>query len=59
MFGDPMSDTRLDAIRNLKMTAIRRCEERIEKAGKGSTHRINGPTPHFGVTSFLKARHGL
>jgi hypothetical protein len=54
-----MSDTRLDAIRNLKMTAIRRCEERIEKAGKGSTHRINGPTPYFGVTSFLKARHGL
>lgn len=54
-----MSDTRLDAIRNLKMTTIRRCEERIEKAGKGSTVRIEGPLPQFGVTSFLKARHGL
>jgi len=54
-----MPDTRLDAIRNLKMTAIRRCEERIAKAGKGLTNGIDGPVPQFGVTSFLKARHGL
>ncbi len=52
-----MQDTQLEIIQNLKRMAIRRCEERIADAAKGSG--IKKELPQFGVTSMMKYRHGL
>ena len=52
-----MQDTQLEIIQNLKRMAIRRCEERIADAEKGSG--IKKELPQFGVTSMMKYRHGL
>ncbi|MCE5297733.1 MAG: hypothetical protein MUE45_03065 [Methanoregulaceae archaeon] len=48
-----------EMIERLKIATMRRCEERIANAGKGSGFRVEGPVPQFGVTSLLKSRHGL
>jgi hypothetical protein len=53
----PLSNSEM--IEKLKIATIKRCEERIANAGKGSGFRVDGPIPQFGVTSLLKSRHGL
>jgi hypothetical protein len=54
-----MSLSNSEMIERLKISAMRRCEERITNAGKGSGIRVEGPIPQFGVTSIMKNRHGL
>ena len=53
----PLSNSEM--IEKMKISAMRRCEERIANAGKGSGFRVDGPIPQFGVTSIMKSRHGL
>ncbi|MDD1697898.1 MAG: hypothetical protein LUQ36_06015 [Methanoregula sp.] len=49
-----------EILEKLKMATMRRCEERIEKAGRGSGFRVDGSQPaQSGVTAILKSRHGL
>ena len=53
----PLSNSEI--IETLKMATLRRCEERIATAGKGSGFSADGTISRFGVTSLLKSRHGL
>jgi hypothetical protein len=49
-----------ETIEKLKLATMRRCEERMANAGKGSGFRVDGgQTPRSGVTAILKRRHGL
>jgi len=53
----PLSNTEM--IEKLKKMALRRCEERIAAAAKGSGGRTDYTTPQFGVSALLKHRHGM
>jgi hypothetical protein len=53
----PLSNTEM--IEKLKKATIRRCEERIAAAAKGSGSGTDYATPQFGVCTLLKNRHGL
>jgi hypothetical protein len=54
----PLSNNEI--IEKLKMATMRRCEERIANAGKGSGFRVDGgQSSQLGVTAILKRRHGL
>jgi len=57
--GKTMHPSNSEIFEKLKMATMRRCEERIATAGKGSGFGVDGPVPQFGVTSLLRSRHGL
>jgi len=60
MRGKSMPISNREILEKLKMATMRRCEERIEKAGRGSGLRVDGSQPaQSGVTAILKSRHGL
>ncbi len=50
-----------DAIEKLKITALRRCHERIIEASERTvgSAKENQVTPSCGITSHLKHRYGL
>jgi hypothetical protein len=60
MRGKSMPLSNSEIIEKLKMATMRRCEERIANAGKGSGSRVVGGQPsQVGVSAILKSRHGL
>jgi hypothetical protein len=54
-----MSIKNYELIEKMKLTAMRRCEERIENAAREGRDRKDRGTPQFGVSALLKSRHGL
>jgi hypothetical protein len=51
-----------DIIRELQLAVLRRCEERIEKAGQTSSGcycEANKSVATRGVTGAMRSRHGL
>lgn len=54
-----MHPSNSEIFEKLKMATMRRCEERIATAGKGSGFGVDGQVPQFGVTTLLRSRHGL
>jgi len=57
--GKTMPLSNSEMIDKLKKATMRRCEERIANAGKGSGFNVDGTISPLGVTSLLKSRHGL
>jgi hypothetical protein len=53
----PLSN--MEMIEKLKRSALKRCEERIAAAAKGSEGRTDYTTPRFGASALLKHRHGM